>query len=1420
MVDKGPETSDTLSPSPSGGTSIPSSPEHVVRHAAVPLKNREPSEKPSPYIPLVRFTPSNSPWRKDKTIKSSPIRRPPLGIVSSQKVVKSQGESESRLMGLLRSKSKVGNFHNVKLGKGEMPQLSRSRTVIPEFISTNKSLKVRSESFDKSISSLANTPRHEANRTFISNVKQLLQNDRALEAKAAALNRDSTEKPTKTLQKIKPASRERQMANLQVQNGEPKIDSVIDKAGAISPIVSQPPVEEFSARTGQEKTNGEAKNTPMIQTIEKGSQKAELCIPNKRSHESAIAEVASKGKKAKLLDLSGDAKTVSDTVSHPQRIATELLHGSTIERNNSPDGATKATPLIEQRSIENSEPKISKDSSDNAALVQAQSSMEKIESSKKTTRKENEVSNASDHFTTVKNTIQADDRSKKMKPDGARDVVRVLDEPNISSKASTTTTTQLMSVKEKIRPNAELSKDKKKELTNNDQLIAVKHFPQAEKKVRKMSIEGAGKAITVTAPEERSTEKSEVSGPSKRTSNYGISRVFKKNMAVSSIEPGAASSTEVMMIRNPLIDHDQHPKTINVVRQGKKMKFESKVQKPIKDREQRQMSTQFSLEQIRAISIRESGITSSKDEVAVSSPPVLRDQTPMVPIPIYKGKQAIINSDIPNPPVGRGQQPVMNKIAFNITRKKSATALGNIPSKDGPTVQHPSIASIQHLKGNASEERRNKSNSEPATSLHRDQTSVQKSVLHENLIADQQVEQDSIKEVGKETVYGFATAPPISGLRARWNNALTVEPTDDESKRQNLVDLLTVLYREKTQIEEPVHSSDATGGDMNAKIQDGFVARILTMPEVFGDEEPDGKRGAKTRDKQHVLTEAVVSAGGESPKPRQEEPLAREDSSLKLELHYLTEPDSTSSNDEEPGKDNFNKKPNNTKETEMSGENNAIGPKQGVISVASRDKSAGKEISPKQDPVIERRKINRQLTQDVMKLNKKLGFAKDRISQLIEGGIAIHSSIASNPKVSVTNNICSAKNYEHSHAYYYQQMHKKGDLEYISISGPLSANFVKDNEPSTQASREVQPKGKVLGNHSLSSNPLSSQIDKQDSTGHLREGWKRRWLATLQGCMVYIEIPSAPSEDFTAEQFFHMKKAFVGLGAKVVNHFDEKVGILITTKSPEAGAAEEKASNGGLRVWSVKKAFQFLMNLGEHQTKQEVKPDAKTSGSVVKADNDATLIKVPLANDKFEIKSTSTLIEPNKPSSTPDSVVPKPAKAKEIISALERSMSPTTQKLTKPEPRVPESDRVAQEAIHTGASERTVAPKLSSFVTPALLGSATISSPETWGEVSSDDLSEKEDIGEDQFIQTIIEDATNALEEKDKQIEAARKLILALSREVMQKELSITSLSGRLRAAEHEIKEQKLTLDDYAVTLAEKELDIMRMTDELQEESD
>lgn len=1419
MVDKGPETSDTLSPSPSRGSSIPSSPEHVVRHAAVPLKNRELSEKPSPYIPLVRFTPSNSPWRKDKTINSSPIRRPPLSIVSSQKAVKSQSESETRLMGLLRSKSKVGNFHNIKLGKREMPQLSRSRTVVPEFISTNKSLKVRSESFDKNISSLTDTPRHEANRTFISNVKQLLQNDRALEAKAAALNRDSTKKPIKTLQQIKPASREKQMANSQVQNGEPTIGLVTDKAREVSPIVSQPPVRELSAQTGQEKTNQEAKTMSLNKNLERVSQKGELCIPNKRSHESAITEGASKEKKAKLLESSGDAKTVSDIVSPPQRIAAELLHGSTLERNNSPDDATKAIPLIQQRSTEKSEPSISKDYSDKAVSAQVQSSREKIESSKETSRRENEVPNVSDHLTAVKNTIQADDRSKKLKLDGARDVVRVLEEPNIASKASTITTTQLTSVKEKITSNAELSKDKKKELMHNDQLIAVKSFSQAEKKGRKMSIEGAGKAISVTAPEGRSTEKSEFSGSNKRTNNYGISRVFKKNMAVSSIEPGAASSREVMMIRNPLIDHDQHPKTINVVRQGKKTKLEPKVQKTIKHREKRQMSTQFSLEQIKAISIRDSDITSSKDEVVVSTPPV-RDQTLMVPIPIYKGKQAIIDSDIPNPSIGRGQQPVMNKSATNITRTKSATVLDNIPSKDGPTVQHPSVASIQHLIANTSEERKDKSNSEPATSLYRDQTSVQKSILHENLVADQQVQGSPIKQIGTDTVNGFATAPPIPGVRARWNNALTEEPTDDESKRQNLVDLLTVLYREKTQIEEPFHSPEATGGYMNAKIQDAFVARILSMPEVFGDEEPDGKRSAKTRDKQHVLTEAVVSAGGDSLMPRQEEPLAREDSSLKLELHYLTEPDSTSSNDEESGKDNYNKKPNNTKEIKTSGENIVIDPKQGVIPVASRDKSAGKEISPKQDPVIERRKINRQLTQDVMKLNKKVGYAKDRISQLIEGGIAIHSSIASNPKVSVTNNICSAKNYEHSHAYYYQQMHKKGDLEYIPISGPLSANFVRNNELPTQASREAQPKGKVLESHSRPSNPLSSQIDKQDSTAHLREGWKRRWLATLQGCLVYIETPSASSEDFTAEKFLHMKKAFVGLGAKVVDNFDEKVGILITTKDPEAGAAEEKASNGGFRVWSVKKAFQFLINLGEHQTKQEVKPDAKTSGSVVVADDDTSLIKVPITNDKFEIKSTSTLIEPNRPSSTPDLVAPKPAKAEEIVNALERSMSPTTQKLTKPEPRVPESDPVAQEALHTGASECTVAPKLSSFGTPALLDSATISSHETWGEVSSDDLSEKEDIGEDQFIRTIIEDATNALEEKDKQIEAARKLILALSREVMQKELSITSLSGRLRAAEHEIKEQKLTLDDYAVTLAEKELDIMRMTDELQEESD
>ena len=85
------------------------------------------------------------------------------------------------------------------------------------------------------------------------------------------------------------------------------------------------------------------------------------------------------------------------------------------------------------------------------------------------------------------------------------------------------------------------------------------------------------------------------------------------------------------------------------------------------------------------------------------------------------------------------------------------------------------------------------------------------------------------------------------------------------------------------------------------------------------------------------------------------------------------------------------------------------------------------------DPETERRLYERKLAIGVLeKLDDKKVYSKRDMCDLIESGIPNHTPFDDDPKSSATNNICSVDNYQSSHIFFYQQVHKKDRVEYKS----------------------------------------------------------------------------------------------------------------------------------------------------------------------------------------------------------------------------------------------------------------------------------------------------------------------------------------------------------------------------------------------------
>ncbi|QLQ81939.1 hypothetical protein HG537_0G01930 [Torulaspora globosa] len=537
---------------------------------------------------------------------------------------------------------------------------------------------------------------------------------------------------------------------------------------------------------------------------------------------------------------------------------------------------------------------------------------------------------------------------------------------------------------------------------------------------------------------------------------------------------------------------------------------------------------------------------------------------------------------------------------------------------------------------------------------------------------------------------------PLMGIAEKWNNALLQEPANSSSQRQALADLFTKLYQNNMLIKsENTHSTD--GRAVSPSRLDGdrrrehiVDARIVTDIGLLTSEEISDERPNIThRQKPHHLRGAVVIQDTASPKLAAGQQLEEDKS-----LFYLTESEDTLSDDEAPSGSvrparQESPKAHSSVQRPVSHatlhENSSVG----------HPISAGKD-SLLQDPEVERRRIDRELAIKVTaEFDEKAWFNKSTVMNLVEPGIAKHSSMASHPKVSVTNNICSTENYEHSHAYYYQQLHKRSKLEFIPLRGPVAAEFGKRGKPSPS---------KVLVSSSRTENRPG-------------EMWKRNWRALLQTRSILFDFGPAPSsqksDDLHSKQIAQLRRIFDSeFGTKIASQLNGDVEIIISGDSIKATKAVEsilndpvRASNlnKNLRVWSIEKAYHFLENMGIN-LKKWTSGASVTPESVPKATGQVPISNI-LATDTREAEGVSATV---KEGEVNESVVKEPI-AKKPISKQQVAEKPIAERPVAKE-RVAKEPTSKQQVAEKPIAERPVAkePVAKAPVTKALDAKAPV----------------------------------------------------------------------------------------------------------------
>lgn len=673
-------------------------------------------------------------------------------------------------------------------------------------------------------------------------------------------------------------------------------------------------------------------------------------------------------------------------------------------------------------------------------------------------------------------------------------------------------------------------------------------------------------------------------------------------------------------------------------------------------------------------------------------------------------------------------------------------------------------------------------------------------------VQNEMIEKDEFSMSSVKTGESHSVNGEGGGLSEKWNAALKEEPPASDSRHRGLVNLFSSVHKtnfrnqgDATPIQRFLDllstakitlNADLTEEQRNEmeSLEDGGKTQdndSIPMKDVEGPE-----LNSNIQTDHHSLKGSVISFPSTSASRRKEETTSHNLNAVKMELVYITEQEESPTSSDGEHESIFKTSPSKTRSSKLArrqyfGQRRVVAPSPDIAERSSDLSSPKRELPKLIDPEIERRKFDREFATNVLtKLGQKHLYDRNTIAELIQEGVTRHNALDDNNDVSVTNNVCSVNNYEISHAYYYQQMPRRGKLEYIPLHGRLSAGYYKTGSKEDVATNEDENEHE----EKVETMSIPETPSFKGNVDHVsKENWKQEWHSKLKTCRIFFDnkiLPvSVPLEkDPIDEQFLHLKNIFQEkFGAKVTDFYDSSVDIVILREANKCDeenhiflndstqVSREPIAGRKVRVWCLDKVFQFLENIGVDPTEWKVDQEV--------------IVDMPI---KTSEAAETTLEE--EPSDEEDDEETWQFTVQDGSNSIDLSRQLPTLELAK-------------------------APIVSESASPS-------SSPESTEEDDNNELDVNMDtVCELQYLEELLQTASSAMDKKDNDLKTAQKLILALSREVLQNELKITSLTGQLTAAKKEVKTQRAVVSDYRDILAQKEECISGLSKRRWEES-
>lgn len=639
----------------------------------------------------------------------------------------------------------------------------------------------------------------------------------------------------------------------------------------------------------------------------------------------------------------------------------------------------------------------------------------------------------------------------------------------------------------------------------------------------------------------------------------------------------------------------------------------------------------------------------------------------------------------------------------------------------------------------------------------------------------------------------------------KWSAALNEELLTSDSRHRDLVHLFSSIHKTNLRNQGNTASMEnffnmlstakITLNEDLAEAQRGKIESLENGDKTKDDNSVlmEGEKGPESTSNiqldHHYLKGSVVSFPCTSESHGKEEATMNNVNAAKMELVYTTEQEESATSSDGERENILKTFPSKTRSSKLArrqyfGQRRVVAPSSDIAEYSSHSSSPKRELPKLIDPGIERRKFDREFATKVLtKLGDKLLYDRNTIAELIQEGVTRHTALCDNMDVSVTNNVCSVNNYEISHAYYYQQMPRRGKLEYIPLHGQISAEYQEaDNKEAVVIDENVKEHEKKMATVSIPETASFKGNVDHDS----KENWKQEWHAKLKACRIFFDTKILPNsvtlgKDPIAEQCMQLKNIFQEkLGAKVTDLFDSSVDIVIlreaskcdkenniilsdSTQVPRGSTAGRK-----VRIWCIDKAFQFLENIGVDPKEWNTEQEVIVEMPIRTPEGAETTLEEELSDDEDDGE--------NWPCTMPDG----------SSNTDLRKMLPTL--------------------------ELAKAPIVSDSVNPSM-------SPESTEEDDGDLDDNMDTMYEVQYLEELLQTASSAMDKKDNDLKAAQKLILALSREVLQNQLKITSLTGQLTATEKEAETQRAVVSDYKDIISQQEEHISGLTKRRWEES-